>query len=588
MANSLKAQAVKALRDGNHAEAWKNYESILQECRAKGIPASEDVYLNGGACLRRLGRQTDARSILEDGIKYYPFSEGMHKNLANNIVDLKGEQWHSLFHYLFALRLGKAEDRGLLLSSVASLHQLGFPLVAYDLLFKWWQNAKEKKVGEAPQRELIHALLELTLTLFEGEELESIADWCLSRVQHDLPENNIPEQLAMASFCIRRGEIQHGLSHYHIVESAISSGHFKDSQLFINASWNLACTLLNEGEMAIGWRLYEFGLRTPANGPQRWQRALTKVFGAKDVPLWRGEIPPKDTRLLLLAEQAIGDTMMFLQLLPELLKSKFVVTLVLQSRLLPVYQRTYPDLRVVSTENAEDTLLADEFDLQLPVGSLPQYMLEGWVNSGSKNTLLSVDKRAKARLRRQYRKSLSRSTPVIGISWSGGAKRERQRVKSLKPDEMLELLKSIDARFVCLQYGNVAKQVLKWRDDGIDILLSEEVNALENMDLWLAQVAACDLVISVANTTIHGAGLVGVPTLCLLSRSSDWRWVEKMEGSYWYDCVETAKQEKNGSWHAALQEAREWVNRKMSKQKVDPLLNAKQRSSMLSFNTYEE
>ena len=39
---------------------------------------------------------------------------------------------------------------------------------------------------------------------------------------------------------------------------------------------------------------------------------------------------------------------------------------------------------------------------------------------------------------------------------------------------------------------------------------------LKNMELWLDQVAVCDAVISVANTTIHGAGGLGKPTNVLI------------------------------------------------------------------------
>ena len=41
------------------------------------------------------------------------------------------------------------------------------------------------------------------------------------------------------------------------------------------------------------------------------------------------------------------------------------------------------------------------------------------------------------------------------------------------------------------------------------------------MDFWLDQVQAVDFVISIANTTIHGAGGLGKPTFCLLSTFAD-------------------------------------------------------------------
>jgi hypothetical protein len=87
------------------------------------------------------------------------------------------------------------------------------------------------------------------------------------------------------------------------------------------------------------------------------------------------------------------------------------------------------------------------------------------------------------------------------------------------------------------------------------------VNPLKNMDVLLDQVAACDAVLSVANTTIHGAGGLNLPTLCLLSRHSDWRWFDAPEvtRSYWYPSVGIARQAADGDWGAALQQARAWL-----------------------------
>ena len=81
------------------------------------------------------------------------------------------------------------------------------------------------------------------------------------------------------------------------------------------------------------------------------------------------------------------------------------------------------------------------------------------------------------------------------------------------------------------------------------------------MDSWLSQVAACDAVISVANTTIHGSGGLNIPTLCLLSRFSDWRWFDdpSVDMSYWYPSVGIARESVDTGWDNAIQQARSWI-----------------------------
>ena len=85
------------------------------------------------------------------------------------------------------------------------------------------------------------------------------------------------------------------------------------------------------------------------------------------------------------------------------------------------------------------------------------------------------------------------------------------------------------------------------------------------MDGWLVQVACCD-VVSVANTTIHGAGGLNIPTMCLLSLHSDWRWLDDplVERSYWYPSVGIARESKNMNWDDAFITVDHWFHDNMA------------------------
>ena len=119
--------------------------------------------------------------------------------------------------------------------------------------------------------------------------------------------------------------------------------------------------------------------------------------------------------------------------------------------------------------------------------------------------------------------------------------------KSLEPKLFAQILKDFDdILFVSLQYGDPTPEIKLWKDLGVEVLHDPEVNALSDMDKWLSQVSICDAVISVANTTIHGAGGLDIPTKCLLSIFSDWRWFKdpNVDTSYWYPSVSIARQLK--------------------------------------------
>ena len=79
--------------------------------------------------------------------------------------------------------------------------------------------------------------------------------------------------------------------------------------------------------------------------------------------------------------------------------------------------------------------------------------------------------------------------------------------------------------------------------------------------MWLNQVNVCDVVISIANTTIHGAGGLRKPTLCLLGKKADWRWLEDKETrkSYWYPTVGIAREDETRNWDNAFAKVRQWL-----------------------------
>ena len=48
-------------------------------------------------------------------------------------------------------------------------------------------------------------------------------------------------------------------------------------------SWNMGCVLLTNQDFSEGWKLFEYGMRTQAIGPQKWQRAMPKPFTRSNV-----------------------------------------------------------------------------------------------------------------------------------------------------------------------------------------------------------------------------------------------------------------------------------------------------------------
>ena len=184
-----------------------------------------------------------------------------------------------------------------------------------------------------------------------------------------------------------------------------------------------------------------------------------------------------------------------------------------------------------------------------------------FVNFQTCPPVLNADRKLSNKLRSEYINYRSRKQFLVGISWTGGGRGPRIQEKSVDPTQFLSLLTGHGSvRFVNLQYGNSSPQIHQWQSSGLDIIHDKRINPLKDMDSWLSQVQACDAVLSVANTTIHGAGGLNIPTLCLLSIYSDWRWLSdaKVTQSYWYPSVGIARQSVDKSWSSAFSLVKTW------------------------------
>lgn len=569
MASKLET-AAKLVKEEKYGEAAREYQVAL---RSRELSEKERLtaFQNCGACLRRTGKNQQAIKILKEGLREYTNAPTLHQNIGTcyrEQSNIPGNKWKALGHFLNAKKFGN-ESAQLIHALVGTLNDLAYSGLAYNIFRDWFK-------GEGAQAEMdtamISTLLELMGTVLDPEEAKTVGEWCLDSLG-DIAGETIAGQTVLAIYKAKMGQTEQAKIWFERAKKGLIQAKQpteQEEQAFINAGWNLSIALLKSGEMQEGWQLYDYGLQAPAPGPQRWQRSLSKPLHATQLPPWQGETLSQ-SRILVLAEQAVGDTIMFLQLLPELHKRCPQVTVIVQPRLVPIYKRIYPELTILNEKEDSQSLRADQYDFQIPCGSLPQHLLNDWIKSGWKQTIAKTDRKLSTRLRKRYRKGMDNESLLIGVSWLGGGKSERIRTKSLPPDLFATLFKANPGcRFLSIQYGNVQGQVEVWRASGVDIIHDDSIDPMKNMDDWMAQVACCDAVISVANTTIHGAGLLGIPTLCLRSRNSDWRWIRGLDKSYWYKSVEAVTQSPDGDWLPCIEWAKRWMEeRKGSAKELD-------------------
>lgn len=557
-------------RSAYKSEQWDSVVHLGKNALESSSTTSkerQETYLLVGSALRKLNRIDEAINILKKGVAEFPTVAGLHHNLGNCYRAQKlDNKWPVIMCYIRAQELGLKS--GALATSLARTYQdMSLSGLAYKTITTWLES---KGAQEMPRVDALTLLIELVGIVLEEADSERIGTWCLDNFG-ELAKHSREGQLSLAIYKARMGDIKEAKELFNAAKRSLIEEQEKNLILglrneigtnneksTINSGWNIACSLLKKGDMSSGWSFYNYGLHTPAPGLQRWQRALQKPFDSAEVPIWGGE-PLNNRKLLIIGEQAIGDSVMFLQILPQILKESTNISLLIPERLVNIYKRTYPEISVYSDDDIDLIRKINTFDLQIPCGSIPSLRLQAWLYGGWDQVKLQTNKAKVNELKKRYRKDLKSNQPLIGISWAGGAMQSRKRVKSLTGDQFRSVFDAIpNARFVSLQYGRAENMVNEWKNSGYDVIYDNEINALLDMDTWLSQVECCDAVISIANTTIHGAGAIKKPTFCLQSRNSDWRWVDGMNQSYWYETVNTHWQSRDGSWSEAIEHAKAW------------------------------
>ncbi len=296
-----------------------------------------------------------------------------------------------------------------------------------------------------------------------------------------------------------------------------------------DAHHTLAHALLAAGQLAGGWREYEW----------RWRAKQFRV-PPRDFPIPRwtgGDLAGQ--RVLVWSEQGIGDKLLFAGLLPELAAQVGAVTVEIEERLVGLFERSFPNIRVIARRDPVDPALDPaQFDLQAPIGDLARYLRPILAGFRPLGAYLAADPARTRDLRNKYR--TGSEVPLIGIAWAS------RPPKGLSLTAFAPILKLPGVRWVSLQYGECSAEIAEAnRTLGIDIVEDRSIDAIADFDGSVAQTAALDAVVTIQNATLYTAGGLGLPTFALTPPEPDWRWLG-CDHSPWHETVRLYRQDREG------------------------------------------
>ncbi|MBD1550668.1 tetratricopeptide repeat-containing glycosyltransferase family protein [Pseudomonas typographi] len=318
----------------------------------------------------------------------------------------------------------------------------------------------------------------------------------------------------------------------------------------IGVNNNLALLMLRLGQYPEGWSHYEW----------RWARVQKDRYQHFNIPRWEGQALA-GKRLLIWAEQGIGDNIMFGSMLPDLLALGATVNFEVYERLEPLFKRAFPTVnfvrREVITRDGGDAVYKVKqrwpaSDYQIPEGSLGGLLRQSASAFIPRTRFLQADPEVVATFVRTYQQAFP-GKRLVGLSWRGGTSSSTQKqTRRISMQDLARLAVLQDVQFINLQYGDTLDERAEALALGLCIHNDDSVDPLHDMDRQGAQMLALDAVVSIDNTTVHLAGALGVKTYALLPINPNWRWGLHSGPSHWYPTVHTLRNRKILDWDEVM------------------------------------
>lgn len=319
-----------------------------------------------------------------------------------------------------------------------------------------------------------------------------------------------------------------GLSFYHLQRGEFEqAGECAKRALKLDPEgsagvFNLGIAMLALHMWEEGWWAYDQNL-----GPRYNNSPPPDRYG---LPKWEGQ----KGKVIVQAEQGMGDEIMFSSMIPDLKKDADVIIdtaprlkgLFERSFGCPTYPTRYGDPRY--------WLAGSGAEYWIPMGSLGAFY-----RTKAEDFPATPYLKADPQRRLQWRALFDSmgSKPKIGIAWNGGVPATGKVHRSLRQFDIEPILE-FDADWINLEY--------KKGENPDWVHLFPHATRTQDYDDTAALVAELDLVISVTTAVIHLAGAMGVKTWCMVPERPTWRYGTSGDRLPWYDSVELLR--KDGAW----------------------------------------
>ena len=316
-----------------------------------------------------------------------------------------------------------------------------------------------------------------------------------------------------------------------------------------NAKWrfNLGLAQLTAGDFEHGVVNYRDRFNSEAAAAVASTPAWTPAWSSAWMQAHAG------AKVLIWAEQGLGDELMFARLLPCLQAHDERYTLQCDQRLISTLRHNHRWLDFVP--RGELSTLLPGFDAQLAIGDLLALFHRSLDQPRVRDRVLQPVPRPEIAVVVDSSGTGNHRDPAqqrrrIGISWLS-MNPEYGAQRSVPLAQLLGAFDPAQHVLVNLQYLAPPEQLQAIRERGFELI--DNVNAFDDIEGLAALAAHCDVIVSIDNSTLHLAGALGLPTYALIPRLPNWRWRLQTPRSDWYPSLELIRQNVLFDWSAEIE-----------------------------------
>ena len=469
----------------------KNYDEAIN-CFKQSLlldKYNEKAYFNLGTVYRSIKLFEEGVSLFETALKLFNspnILEVIYTNLSNLFLDIKGSQF--------------GED--------------------YSIV----NNYAQKALDINPQNYIA---------------LNNLAMSNLFEMKHELAANQLENVISIKpNFAAAHRNL--GSLYNHLGKQKLAEKYLKNSiQLEpedVSKNFLLSEVLLSQNKFSEAWKYYEYRWVDTGDQAPKIKPNFTK-------PTWNPSIG-YNTRLVIWAEQGLGDMLLFSSIIPELVNKFTKVFLLIDKRLCELISDSIPNLEVL---DFSVPITEDFFDYQIALCSLGLFFRDNADKFYVQKPLLKIKKTLNIEKKKKYR---------CAISWQskGGLKSDK---KNINLEALNEILKIDNIEFFDIQYTNDTIENIDYKKrNNIDFEKPPGLDIYNDI-YGLAQfIDSCDFIISTSNTNAHLSASLGKPTFLLLPKEYGrlWYWDNDEANNLWYPTIYKFNQIQQGDWSSPILE----------------------------------